>query len=56
MNEFPFTLKLVLFIVEAVIFLAILIKSGKLATLEEHEFLEGEKVRIAGERARAPGL
>jgi|GEM_PF-3805797 hypothetical protein len=55
MNEFPFTLKVVLFVVEAVIFVAILIKSGKLATTEEREFLEGERVRIAGERARATG-
>ncbi len=55
MNEFPFTIKVVLFVVEAVIFVAIVIKSAKLAKTEEHQFLEGEKVRIAGERARATG-
>lgn len=55
MNEFPYTIKVVLFAAEAIIFLVILIKSGKLATSEEQEFLEGEKVRIAGERAHAPG-
>ena len=47
MNEFPYTLKLVLFAAEAIIFLVILIKSGKLAKIEEREFLEGEKVRVA---------
>jgi hypothetical protein len=55
MNEFPYTIKLVLFVAEAIIFVVLLIKSAKLAKVEEQEFLEGERVRIAGERANAPG-
>ena len=55
MNEFPFTIKLVLFVVEAILFLVLLIKSGKMVDVEEKEFLEGEKVRVAGGRAHAPG-
>jgi hypothetical protein len=43
MNEFPSALKVVLFAVEAILFLVLLIKSGKLAKIEEQEFLEGEK-------------
>ncbi len=43
MNEFPYTIKVVLFAAEAVLFLVLLIKSGKLVKVEEQEFLEGEK-------------
>jgi len=55
MNEFPFTIKLVLFVAEAIIFVVLVVKSAKLANVEEQEFLEGEKVRISGGKAHAPG-
>jgi len=41
-DDFSFVLKLALFAAEAVIFIVLIIKSGKLAKIEEKEFLAGK--------------
>jgi hypothetical protein len=43
MKEFPLWLKLGLFAIEVIIFLTLMVKSGKLATSEEESFLREKR-------------